>query len=447
MEDRRNENSLIYDIEDSPKHWYEWLIYSIQMVMSVFVATILIAQVCGTPIDAALLGACLGTLVYQLITGFKSPMFISSSGAMTSAVVGALALGNAGPNYFAVFIGGLVTLFIYALFALVIKWKGIEILNRIFPPVIVGPVTIIIGLNLAKFIPGYVGMDGPYPIANTCVAIFTALIIAGVSHYGKTFAKSVPFLAGLAMGCVLSAILTVCGIPMIDFSLFKDMSFFRVPDISFLHWGESIQAFSWEVFGEVLLLFVPVSICALLEHYSDHKVLSNILNRDLTKTPGLHKTLLGDGVASAVGTAICGLPNTSYGESIATIGFSKVASVKIVSVAALILGFFAFFEPLQVILQAIPSAVFGGCAMILYGYIAASGLKTLRNNKIDLEENGNLITISVILTTGISGVFLFTPSFGGTSLAMVLGVIFNILFNFKQFFPKKKKKDVNFKSK
>lgn len=165
----------------------------------------------------------------------------------------------------------------------------------------------------------------------------------------------------------------------------------------------------------------------MLEHISDHKVLSNIVGQDLINDPGLSRTLLGDGIASAVGTAVCGLPNTSYGESVACTGFSRVASVYVISVAAIILGILSFIGPVQAFVNSIPACVFGGCAMILYGYIAASGLKTIINNKVDLENNKNLIVICVILTVGVSGIWLFDAAFAGVSLAMVLGVILNLI--------------------
>jgi uracil permease len=207
-------------------------------------------------------------------------------------------------------------------------------------------------------------------------------------------------------------------------------SFFNMPDFAFLHWN--FKDFEVSMLLDILLLFAPVSICALLEHYSDHKVLSNIIGQDLTEEPGLHRSLMGDGIASMIGTWVCGLPNTSYGESTATIGFSRVASVIVSTVAALFLGSLAFIEPVQVFLRSIPSCVFGGCAMILYGYIACSGLKTLINHKADLEDTRNLIVTSVILTVGVSGIFLFSQSFKGVSLAMILGVVLNLILGIKK---------------
>ena len=424
-------SNMIYGITDKPKTVKEWFLYALQQVMAVFVATVLIANICGTPTDACLIGACFGTLLYQLITRFRSPMFISSCGATVSAVIGALAIGGSGQNYLAVAIGGLVIFAIYGIFAVIVKLRGIAAINKIFPPIIVGPITMVIGLNLAGFLPTYTSVGGEHSDAAIIVAIITMIVVALTSHYFKGFLKTIPFLIGLGVGYGVAALVTVTGIaPLVDFSGFANMHFFRLPDFSFLHWDFSTLTIG--TVGQVCLLFVPVAICALLEHYSDHKVLSNIIGTDLTVTPGLHRTLLGDGAASALGTIVCGLPNTSYGESIATTGFSKVASVKVVSVAAGILGCLAFIEPVQVFINSIPACVFGGCAMILYGYIAASGLKTLIYNKVDLEDNKNLIVVSVILTVGVGGLFLFHQSFAAVSLAMVLGVILNLILRRKK---------------
>lgn len=432
--------------------------------MAVFVATVLIANICKTPVSACLIGACIGTLIYQIITKFKSPMFISSCGATCSAVIGALAMGicpncgviisaltadsqthmiqcaNCGSfihedailqNYIAVAIGGAIILLVYAIFAAVAYKSGAETINKIFPPTIIGAVTMVIGLNLATFIKGYTQVGGKDSSIGVLVALFTMMVVALTSHYFKGFLKTIPFLLGLAAGYGLSTILTLTGVEqLINFSAFKNISIVSLPEFTFLKWG-GLEMPNLRMIGEVALLFVPVAICATLEHLSDHRVLSNIIGTDLTKTPGLHRTLLGDGLASAAGTLVCGLPNTSYGESIATTGFSRVASVAVITLAAAILGVLSFFKPVQVFINSIPSCVFGGCAMILYGYIAASGLKTLLNNRVDLEDNKNLIIVSVILTIGVSGIFLLSESFAGVSLAMVAGVILNLVLRKK----------------
>lgn len=436
-------NGLIYGIKDTPKTIKEWILYSLQQVLAVFVATVLIANICGTPVSSCLLGACLGTLVYQIITGFRSPIFISSCGATVSAVLGALSLNAAGNNYLMVFCGGLIILAIYGIFALIIKWKGIDSINKIFPPALVGSVTMVIGLNLATFIVGYTNLSNfnsnvalseqinfliqPQIIWSMVIAIITMLVTALISHYGKGFIKNIPFLFGLGIGFIIALIVTLCGVKIVDFSAFDNLKWY--PDLTFLKWSKTDWSFSNLL--QTTLYFVPVAICALLEHYSDSKALSNIINTDLTKDPGLHKTLLGDGVASALGTAICGLPNTSYGESIATIGFSKVASVWVITAAAAFLGLLSFVAPVSAFIQTIPSCVFGGCAMILYGFIAVSGLKTILNSNIDLNNTKNLLIISVVLTVGVSGIKFLVPSFGGVALAMILGVILNLILKEK----------------
>ena len=414
---------MIYGIRDIPKKWYEWIIYPLQQVLAVFVATVLIANICGTPVDACLFGAFIATLTYQLITGFKSPMFISSCGATVSAVIGALAMPA---GYLAVAIGGLSILVLYGIVGLFVKLRGIGALKKILPTTIVGPITIVIGINLAGFIDGYTQIGGAHSNIGILVALFTMIIVALSSHYFKGFLKTIPFLIGLLSGYLLSVILTVSGAAqLVDFSKFNNIKVFAVPDFTFLKWDFS--TLTWQSIGQVLLLFLPVGLAAICEHWADHSTLSNIIGTDLTTNPGLHRTLWGDGAASFLGTVFCGLPNTSYGESIATVGFSKVASVWTLTVAAAILGLLSFFVPIQVFINSIPSCVFGGCAMILYGYIAASGLKTLINSNIDLNDNKNLVIVSVILTVGVSGIYLFDTAFTGVSLALISSIILNLI--------------------
>jgi len=423
----QNKN-LLYDISDKPKTLRELFFYALQQLMAVFVATVLIANICGTPVSSCLFGAGCATLLYQLITGFKSPMFISSCGATCSAVIGALAASNG--DYSTVMLGGLVILLVYGVFSLIVNMAGKAALDRIFPAIIVGPTTMVIGLNLAGFIPTYVQVASAYNMWGVLVALFTMTVVAVSSHYFKGFLKTVPFLLGLAAGYLLALVLTLTNVcNLINFAEFHISSFFAVPEFTFLN--ANISAISGNIV-KVIALFIPVAVCALLEHYSDHKVLSNIIGTDLTETPGLHKTLLGDGCASFLGTVLCGLPNTSYGESIATTGFSRVASVRVISTAAFMIIALSFIAPVQAFIRSVPACVFGGCAMILYGYIIVSGLKTLLRSGADLNDNKNLVIVSVILTVGVSGIWLFSESFAGVSLAMVLGVLLNVILRGKK---------------
>lgn len=424
-------NNLIYDIREAPKKWYEWIVYPIQMLLAVFVATVLIAKLCNTDPGTAMLGAAIGTILYELITGFRSPMFISSCGATVSAVIGALALGG-GNNYVAVAIGGAIIFLVYAVFALIIKLGGKKAFDRIFPPAIVGSITVVIGVNLAGFIPGYVGTSG----IALLVAIITMIATAVFSHYLKGFWRSIAFLLGLLIGYMVALIFELTG--AFSFGIadaFANMKWFDFNSLAFMQWGNS--PFEWNQLPQIILFFLPLSICAALEHYSDHKVLSNVIGVDLTQDPGMDRTLLGDGAASAIGTVLCGQPNTSYGESIATIGFSRVASVWVTMVAAGILGILSFIPPVSAFINSIPAAVFGGCAMILYGYIAASGLKTLK--PVNLDDNKQLIITAVVLTIGASGLALsyivsdkpFSLEIG-VALAMVAGIVLNLILRDKK---------------
>ena len=401
---------------------------ALQQVIACFVATVLIPQICGVPIAPAMLGAALGTLLYQLFTKGQSPMFISSSGAFVAAVMGALALGAA-PNYLAVFIGGLIVCGVYFAVGLAINHFGTNWINKVLPPVVIGPIVAVIGLNLATFLPTYFQVGGQYSLIGFGLGILTLLITAIISHYGKGFIKNLPFLVAILVVYGFAAILTLCGVPIIDFSVFNNVRLFQIPDFAFLHFG----AWNWGILPQILLLFLPLSLVTIAEHTSDHKALSAVIGTDLTQKPGLGHTLMGDGAATALGTLIGAMPNTSYGESVGTTGFSKICSKYVITLAAIMMGVAAFIGPLQAFLVSIPSCIFGGCAAILYGYITLSGIRTIKDNNIDLNNNKNVTIIAAVLTLGVSGAVcnFGVVSIGTTALAMLTGVCLNLLLKEK----------------
>lgn len=400
------------------------IVAALQQVIACFVATILIPQICGLPIAPAMLGACIGTLIYQLCTRGQSPMFISSSGAFVAAVIGGLALGAA-PNYTAVAIGGAIVCLVYCIIGFIINKSGTQWLNKILPPVVIGPIVAVIGLNLATFIPTYFQINGQYSLIGIGLGMLTLAITALISHYGKGFIRNLPFLFSILIVYGFAALLTVCGIPIIDFSVFNNVKLIQIPDFTFLH----LNAFDWTLLPQILMLFLPLSLVTIAEHTSDHKALSAVIGKDLTQEPGLGKTLIGDGIATAAGCLIAGLPNTSYGESVGTTGFSKICSRYVISLAAVIMGVAAFFGPLQAFLVSIPSSIFGGCAAVLYGYITLSGIRTIKDNNIDLNNNKNVTIIASVLTLGVSGAVcnFGVVSIGTTALAMIVGIILNII--------------------
>ena len=419
---------MLYNINDKlpAKRLF---VAAMQQVIACFVATVLIPQICGVPIAPAMLGAALGTLLYQLFTKGQSPMFISSSGAFVAAVLGALALGAA-PNYLAVFIGGLIVCAVYFAVGLAINHFGTGWINKVLPPVVIGPIVAVIGLNLATFIPTYFQINGQYSLIGFGLGMLTLIITAIISHYGKGFLKNLPFLVAILIVYAFAAILTVCRVPIIDFSVFNGVKLFQVPDFAFLHFG----TFDWSLLPQILLLFLPLSLVTLCEHTSDHKALSAVIGTDLTQKPGLGYTLMGDGAATALGTLIGAMPNTSYGESVGTTGFSKICSKYVITLAAIIMGIAAFIGPLQAFLVSIPSAIFGGCAAILYGYITLSGIRTIKDNNIDLNNNKNVTIIAAVLTLGVSGAVcnFGVVSIGTTALAMIVGIILNLVLKEKK---------------
>ena len=410
---------MLYNINDKlPTK--RLVVAALQQVVACFVATVLIPQICGIPIAPAMVGAGLGTLIYQLFTRGQSPMFISSSGAFVAAIIGALAIGTA-PNFTAVAIGGLVVGIIYCVIGLVINKFGTGWVNKLLPPVVIGPIVAVIGLNLATFLPTYFQINGQYSLTGLGLGMLTLVITALISHYGKGFIKNLPFLFAILIVYAFSALLTVCGIPIIDFSAFQHMRLIQIPDFSFFHMN--FARFNWSYLPQILLLFAPLSLVCIAEHISDHKALSAVIGTDLTQNPGVGNTLIGDGIASTFGGFICGLMNTSYGESVGTTGFSKICSRYVISLAAVIMAVAGFFGPLQAFLVSIPACIFGGCAAVLYGYITLSGIRTIKDSNIDLN------ILASILTLGVSGVVcnFGVVSIGTTALAMLVGILLNLI--------------------
>jgi uracil permease len=385
------------------------------MLLSCFVATTLIAQVCGVEVSGALVGAGLSTLTYALLTNFKSPMYISNSGAYVTPVIMALAVGG----YTAVAIGGAVSAIVYTLFGLIFSKISVENIYKIFPKVLIGSITIVIGINLMSFIPGYIGDTQ----INLIVALFTVLVIALASHYLKGTLSLFPFLIGILAGYIISIPLG-----LVDFNSFYNTKFFVLPHFAFTKW----TSIDFNVIP-IIITYIAFSISCMMEVLSDHAALSNIIGIDLYREPGISKILIGEGIANIVSSSFGGLGATSYGEGIATIGFSKCASIYSTIGCAILMILLGFIGPVQAFIASIPSCVMGGgSAIILYSYIANSGIKQLQ--LVDFNNNKNLLISGIVLSVGISGIVLGgeTFSLSGTALAVVLGIIFNLILKDKE---------------
>ena len=432
--------NLVYGVKDKPK-FGQLLIFAFQQVLAILAATIAVPAIVGNGMSAAaaLFGAGVGTIVYQLFTKFKSPVFLGSSfafiGSMVAAFAGAV---SASAGFAGIIIGAAFAGLVYVVIALVIKLAGVKWINKLMPPVVIGPTVALIGLSLAgaaiKDVFSYGPQDGngsfimTAPIwASFVCAMVTLLVVIVVSTYGKKMTKLIPFIIGILAGYAVAAIFTVCGIPVIDFSLFQNMQIVAVPQFTFLEALKGVKEIDGTYIATVAVAYVPVAFVVFAEHIADHKNLSSIIDADLLEEPGLHRTLLGDGIGSIAGAFFGGCPNTTYGESVGCVAITRNASVITVTVAAIMCIIISFFGPFVAFLDSIPGCVMGGVCVTLYGFIAVSGLKMIQ--KVDLNQNKNLFVVASILIPGIGGMAMAIGKVTLTAIAcaLILGILVNLV--------------------
>ena len=452
---------LIYNVQDKPK-FGQLLVFGFQQVLAILAATIAVPTIIGNGMSqsAALFGAGVGTIVYLLFTKFKSPVFLGSSfafiGSMFAAFSGAAAESTLG--HFGLILGSVFAGLVYVVIAIAVKFAGVKWIDKLMPAVVIGPTVSIIGLSLAgnavsdltlgKVMTEVAGQAiengqivettslvsaaSPY-VALICglVTLFTVVIC---SVYGKKMTKLIPFIIGILAGYVVAAIFTVIGIKtdntalqVIDFTVFHGMKFFSVPDFTFAKALTDIKQVNPQYIATVAVAYIPVAFVVFAEHIADHKNLSSIIEKDLLKEPGLHRTLLGDGIGSIAGSIFGGCPNTTYGESVGCVAITRNASVVTILATAVMCMVISFFGPFVTFLASIPNCVMGGVCITLYGFIAVSGLKMLQ--EVDLGENRNLFVVAVILICGIGGL---TVNFGKVTLtsvacALILGIVTNLI--------------------
>lgn len=420
-----------YSLHEKPRNWKDAVGYTLQFVFAVLTATILIATICGTSIAAGLVAAGIGTVTFLCITKFKAPIVISNSGATVSAVVGALALtGAVATNFAGVIIGGAVIAAIYGLAALAIKKWGVGWLQKLIPPVISGTTILVIGATLAAFIPTYALVAGTYSLWGILIAAFTAGVTIACAHYGKGLVKTMPFLIGLLAGYAVSFLLTITGVaPLVALGALSISSVFTIPQFAFLN--TSFAAFNWATLPQILLSFGMVSLAAMTEHIGDMTTASAVTGYNLIEDPGLHRTLLGDGVGSLMGTIIGGQPNTTYSEYTSTMAVSGVYSTHFTLYTALVLIALGFIAPFNAFLMALPNAVFAGVSIVAYGMIGLAGLRNLQ--AVDFNSTKNQFIFAAMLTTGVSGLAITAGAFNltGIALAMITGVLLNLFLREK----------------
>ena len=452
------EKKLIYDIGDKPK-FGQMLVFAVQQLLAIMAATIAVPAIVGNGMSAsaALFGAGVGTIVYQLFTKFRSPVFLGSSfafiGSMVAAFAGATAsvcLGYLGLSLGAVFAG-----LVYVVIAAIVKFVGVGWINKLMPAVVIGPTVAIIGLSLAGAAIKDVFSYGPQDSNGSFImsgfswvsfvcALVTFFVVVICSTYGKKMVKLIPFIIGILAGYAVGLVFTFIGystgndaLKIIDFAPFQALvangvelsTFIDLPQFAFVNVIKGIGDFKVSYLATIAVAYVPVAFVVFAEHIADHKNLSSIIDKDLLEEPGLHRTLLGDGVGSIAGAFFGGCPNTTYGESVGCVAITRNASVATITTTAVMAVLISFVSPFVAFLDSIPGCVMGGVCITLYGFIAVSGLKMIQ--KVDLEDNANLFTVSVILIAGIGGMAMKIGQVTVTSIAgaLILGIITNIVLH------------------
>lgn len=437
--------NLIYGIKDKPK-FVQLIVFALQQMLAIMAATLVVpvlvnangVQNLEMDIAAALLGAGMGTGVYIAFTKAKSPVFLGSSFAFLSAMYSATAFG-----YFGIIVGAFLAGLVYVIIAIAIKAFGTRWIDKLMPPIIIGPTVAIIGLSLASSAINDLTnvTSGSYSLVHILCGIIALLVVVVCSTRGKKMAKLIPFIIGILSGYAFAAILTIIGnatncdaLKVLDVSALTALDFssidgwIHVPQFAFLKAAQ--ETFDWANLGAIAVLYMPVAFVVFAEHIADHKNLSSIIGVDLVSgEPGLARTLLGDGVGSMVGAFFGCCPNTTYGESIGCVAITRNASVITIATAALGCVVLSFFAPFVAFVNSIPGCVMGGVCITLYGFIAVSGLRMFKH--IDLDKNRNLFVVATILITGIGGL---TLNFGQITItniatALILGILVNTVLS------------------
>jgi len=453
---------LIYNIDDKPK-FGQLIIFAIQQLLAIMAATlvvpVIINSTCGSTMSsaAALFGAGVGTLVYILFTRKKSPVFLGSSFAFIASMCAAFAGGvSMALGYLGLIIGAIFAGLVYVIIALVVKAVGVRWISKLMPAIVIGPTVAIIGLSLAgnavgDVLKGNVVNAENIQLASPFVCLICALVTLFTtmvcSTFGKKMARLIPFILGILAGYVVALVFTLIGnaagidaLKVLSFDAFGALiddgvnlsTFISVPDFTFLTAFKGLGELNGSYIATLAVAYVPVAFVVFAEHIADHKNISSIIEKDLLEEPGLHRTLLGDGVGSMVGAFFGGCPNTTYGESVGCVAITRNASVLTILTAAILAIVISFISPFIAFVNSIPSCVMGGVCMALYGFIAVSGLKMFKN--IDLEDNKNLFVASIILIAGIGGL---TLNFGKVTLtpvacALILGIFTNLILSRKK---------------
>lgn len=423
-------SNVLLDVHDKPKS-LQWALLSFQHVFAMFGATILVPIITGFPISVALFASGIGTLIYILCTKGKVPVYLGSSFAYITAVQMAVAAMSG--DISAAQTGLMLIGCIYVIVAVLIKFIGKNWIDKLLPPIVIGPMIAVIGLGLAGNAVSNAGFIENGDWKSMLVAVFTFLVAAFISTKAKGFFKIIPFLIAILCGYVLSIFLG-----LVDFTPVIEAGWFSLPSFAFPFALGNFTQYQF-YFGPETWAILPVALVTISEHIGDHTVLSKICGKNFLKDPGLERTLMGDGVATAVSAFIGGPANTTYGENTGVIGMTKVASVYVTGGAACIAIALACIGKVSALISTIPNPVLGGMSILLYGVIASNGLRVLIDHRIDFSKQRNLIIASAMLVIGLGGAVLplgNIVTLSGTALSAFVGILLNLLLPLKEKEPK-----------
>ena len=416
---------LLLDVDQRPSAG-KGILLSFQHVFAMFGATILVPLILGMPVSVALFASGVGTLIYMISTGFKVPVYLGSSFAFITAM--SLAMKEMGGDVSAAQTGVILTGFVYVLVAAGVRFAGTKWIDKLLPPIIIGPMIIVIGLGLAGSAVTNAGLVADGNWKNALVAVVTFLIAAFINTKGKGFLRIIPFLFAIIGGYLFALALG-----LVDFTPVLKADWFEIPGFYLpFSTGGAFKEYNL-YFGPETIAILPIAIVTISEHIGDHTVLGQICGRQFLKEPGLHRTLLGDGIATSVSAFLGGPANTTYGENTGVIGMTRIASVSVIRNAAFIAIALSFLGKFTALISTIPNAVLGGMSILLYGVIASNGLKVLIKERVDFSQMRNLIIASAMLVLGLGGAILkLGPvTLSGTALSAMTGIILNLILPYE----------------
>ena len=416
---------LLLDVDQRPSAG-KGILLSFQHVFAMFGATILVPLILGMPVSVALFASGVGTLIYMISTGFKVPVYLGSSFAFITAM--SLAMKEMGGDVSAAQTGVILTGFVYVLVAASVRFAGTKWIDKLLPPIIIGPMIIVIGLGLAGSAVTNAGLVADGNWKNALVAVVTFLIAAFINTKGKGFLRIIPFLFAIIGGYLFALTLG-----LVDFTPVLKANWFEIPGFYLpFSTGGAFKEYNL-YFGPETIAILPIAIVTISEHIGDHTVLGQICGRQFLKEPGLHRTLLGDGIATSVSAFLGGPANTTYGENTGVIGMTRIASVSVIRNAAFIAIALSFLGKFTALISTIPNSVLGGMSILLYGVIASNGLKVLIKERVDFGQMRNLIIASAMLVLGLGGAILkLGPvTLSGTALSAMTGIILNLILPYE----------------